>query len=74
MTTIANFDLCTEGTFNTNTGELVIVTDDFVTYPPIVYSFTIKGQVSEAPTSSQEISFQIKFVKPCPTAVLTTTT
>ena len=45
MTTVASFDFCRVGTFNFWTGELVIATDDFVTYPPNTYTFEIKGSV-----------------------------
>ena len=50
MTTIASFDFCNVGTFNTYTGELLIETEDFVTYPPNIYNFRIKGTVVGATT------------------------
>ena len=51
MDTIASFDLCYVGAFNTATGELVISTDDFVAYPPNAYSFTITGSVIATPST-----------------------
>ena len=73
MTTVASFDLCNVGTFNTATGKLVISTEDFLTYPPDNYSFTITGSVAENTSITENISFNIKFVSPCPAAILTAT-
>ena len=57
MTTVASFDLCNVGTFNTATSELIIVTEDFLTYPPDTYTFTITGSVADLPTISKDVSF-----------------
>ena len=51
MNTVANFDLCTIGNFNSVTGQLIISTEDFVTYPPNVYSFRITGSVIATPST-----------------------
>jgi len=73
MTTFASFDLCNVGTFNTATGKLIIATEDFLTYPPNTYSFTITGLVAENTSIIENISFHIKFLSPCPAAILTAT-
>ena len=73
MTTVASFDLCNVGTFNTATGKLVISTEDFLTYPPDNYSFTITGSVAENTSISKSVSFKINFISPCPKATLTAT-
>jgi hypothetical protein len=65
MDTVVNFDLCTIGNFNSVTGQLIISTDDFVTYPPNTYSFTIKGSIVGANSINKETHFQIKFMNPC---------
>ena len=57
MTTAVSFDLCNVGIFNTATGELVIATEDFVTYPANVYSFTITALVADLPTIRKDVSF-----------------
>lgn len=68
MTTVASFDLCQDGSFDTSSGEWSFETSDKVAYPPGVYTMQLTGSIEENSSVQTSINFQVKLVDPCVSA------
>ena len=65
-----NINLCTEGVFDTLTGEYTFSGADKRVFPPGTYTFTVTGSLNGV---SSSISFDLNLIDPCTQAVLTLT-